>query len=103
MNSPQKKQEEVKAMTGKHFEVELPEEVLAGFGWQEAEVPYRVQEALVMELVRLDRLSEAQATEFLGLNRWELLETMSRYRVPVVRMSPEELKRELKTEIKGSA
>ena len=90
-------------MTGKHFEVELPEEILAGFGWQEAEVPRRVQEALVMELVRLDRLSEAQAAEFLGLNRWELLETMGRHKVPAVRMSPEELKRELAAELKGGA
>jgi hypothetical protein len=84
----------------KHFEVDLPEEVLAGFGWQEAEVPHRVREALVMELVRLDRLSEAQAAAYLGLNRWELLETMGRYRVPAIRMSPEELKQELAVEIK---
>jgi hypothetical protein len=84
----------------KHFEVELPEEVVDGFGWQESEVPRRVREARVMELVRLDRLSEAQAAEVLGLNRWELLETMGRYRVPAIRMNHEELKRELATEIK---
>lgn len=89
-------------MAGKHFEVELPEEVLTGFGWQEAEVPHRVREALVMELVRLDRLSEAQAAEFLGLNRWELLETMGRYRVPAIRISAEELRQELTVEIKRS-
>ena len=87
-------------MADRHFSVELPEDVLAGFGWQEAEVPYRVREALVMELVRLGRLSEARAAEFLGLNRWELLDTMGRYRVPVIRMSPDELGRELQTEIK---
>jgi hypothetical protein len=38
----------------KQFEVELPEAVLACFGWQEAEVPRKVREALVMELLRLD-------------------------------------------------
>jgi len=37
-------------MAGKHFDVELPEDVVAAFGWQEAEVPHRVREALVMEL-----------------------------------------------------
>jgi len=84
----------------KHFEVELPEEVLAGFGWQESEVPGRVREALVMELIRLDQISEAQAAEFLGLNRWDLLEVMGRYRIPAIRMSPEELKQELRVEIK---
>lgn len=87
-------------MNDKHFEVELPEAVLTGFGWQEAEVPQRVREALVMELLRLDRLSEAEAAGFLGLNRHELLDTMGRYQVPVIQMSPEELQEELATEIK---
>jgi hypothetical protein len=27
-------------MADKRFEVELPEEVLGGFGWQDADVPY---------------------------------------------------------------
>jgi predicted HTH domain antitoxin len=84
----------------RHFKVKLPEEVLTGFGWQESEVPRRVREALIMELVRLDRVSEAQAAEFLGLDRWEFLEVMGHYRVPAIRMNPEELKQELTMEIK---
>jgi Uncharacterised protein family (UPF0175) len=84
----------------KRFEVELPEEVLACFGWQEAEVPRKVREALVMELLRLDQLSEAQVAALLHLDRWDLLEMMGRYRVPAVRMSPDELKRELTHEIR---
>lgn len=87
-------------MNEKHFEVELPEAVLTGFGWQEAEVPQRVREALVMELLRLDRLSEAEAAGFLGLNRHELLDTMGRYQVSALQMNPEELKEELSMEIK---
>ena len=79
----------------KRFEVELPEEVLACFGWQDAEVPRKVREALVMELLRLDQLSEAQAAALLHLDRWDLLDVMGHYRVPAVRMSPDELKREL--------
>ena len=35
-------------MAERRFEVELPEEVLAGFGWRDAEVPYRLREALVV-------------------------------------------------------
>ena len=66
-------------MVDKRFEVELPEAVLAGFGWQETEVPRKVREALVMELLRRDQLSEAQAAGLLRLNRWELLEVMERY------------------------
>lgn len=87
-------------MADKRFEVELPEEVLAAFGWQEAQVPQKLREAIVMELLRLDRISEAQAAELLHLNRWDLLDTMGRYRVPAIRMSPEELRQELGQEIK---
>ncbi len=86
-------------MAEKRFEVDLPDEVLAGFGWQAEEVPSKLREALVMELLRLDRLSEAQAAELLCLDRWELLDVMGRYRVPAVRMSLEELRRELAKEM----
>jgi hypothetical protein len=84
----------------KRFEVELPEEVLAGFGWQEIDVPRRVREALVMELLRRDQLSEAQAAALLQFDRWELLDIMGRYQVPAIRMTPEELKRELAQDIR---
>jgi hypothetical protein len=87
-------------MADKRFEVELPEEVLAGFDWQETDVPRRVREALVMELLRRDQLSEAQAAALLQLDRWELLDIMGRYQVPAIRMTPEELKRELAQDIR---
>ena len=83
----------------KRFEVELPEEVLAAFGWQDAEVPQKLREAVVMESLRLDRISEAQAAAFLTLDRWELLDTMGRYQVPAIRMTPADLKRELAQEL----
>ena len=86
----------------KNFHVSLPPEVVCGFGWEDSEVPRGVREALVMDLLRLDRLSEAQAAEILGLVRVELLELMSRYDVPAVRMSLQELDRELATEVKSS-
>jgi hypothetical protein len=86
-------------MTEKLFEISLPEEVLAGFGWEEAEVPGKLREALVMELLRRDDITEAQAAELLQLDRWDLLETMRRYQVSAIRMGPEELKRELTQEI----
>ncbi len=87
-------------MAEKDFSVSLPPEVVGGFGWDEAEVPSRVREALVMDLLRLDRMSEAQALAILNLARWELLELMGRYDVPAVRMTAEELDRELATEVK---
>ncbi len=84
-------------MADKNFHVSLPPEVVGGFGWEDSEVPRRVREALVMDLLRLDRLSEGQAANILGLARWELLELMGRYDVPAVRMRIEELDRELAT------
>jgi hypothetical protein len=86
-------------MAEKRFEVDLPDEVLAGFGWQEEEVPFRLRETLVMELLRLDQLSEPEAAALLNLDRGELLEVMGRYRVPAVRMSLEELRREVAKEV----
>jgi hypothetical protein len=87
-------------MADKHFEIELPEEVLAGFGWHDAEVPHKVREALVMDLLRLDQISEAQAVALLHVDRWDLLETMGRYRIPAVRLSQDELKHELTQELR---
>jgi hypothetical protein len=90
----------ISAVADKDFHVSLPPEVVGGFGWDDSEVPLRVREALVMDLVRRDQLSEAQAARILGLERGELLEMMGRYDVPAVRMSFDELDRELSTEIK---
>ena len=87
-------------MGKKRFEVDLPDEVLSGFGWQEGEVSRKVLETLVMELLRRDQLSESEAAVLLHLNRWEILEVMGRYRVPAIRMSPEELKHELAQNIR---
>lgn len=87
-------------MADKRFEVELPEEVLVGFVWPDMEVPRQVWEVLIMELLRRDQLSEAQAAALLHLDRWEILEVMGRYRVPAIRISQKDLKRELAQDVK---
>lgn len=83
----------------KHFDVALPEEVLAGLGWHEADVPRNLREMVVMELLRRDHISETQAAALLQLDRWELLEVMGRYQVPAMRMTREELHRELTQDV----
>lgn len=85
------------------FVVSLPEDLLVGFGLGESEVSERVREALVMDLLRLDRLSEGQAADILGLSRWELLDLMGRYRVSAIRIGPEELQRELAEGVRRTA
>lgn len=87
----------------KRFVVSLPEELFAGFGGSESEVSERVREALVMDLLRLDRLSEGQAAELLGRSRWELLDAMGRYQVPAIRIGSEELQRELAKGVRRTA
>ncbi len=72
-------------MAAKRFEVELPEEVVAGFGWEDAEAPERMRETAIMELLRRDVISEAEAAHHLQLNRWELLDMMGVYQVPAIR------------------
>jgi len=84
----------------KQFNVALSDQILTGFGWHDSEVPSRVKEALVTELLRLDRLSEAEAAEALNLDRWELLEVMGLYGIPAIHLTPEELRSELGEEIK---
>lgn len=93
---------EVALMVEKTFSVTLPDCVLPGFGWQEAEAPHGIREALVMELLRLDRISEAEAAESLDLDRWELIDVMGRYRVPSIRVTPEELRDDLAQSIQDA-
>ncbi len=87
-------------MVDKHFDVVLPEEVVAGFGWIEGEVSTRVREALVMELLRQHVISQGKAAELLQLNRWDLFEVMGRYKVPAIDLTPEELQHELTKDLK---
>jgi len=82
------------------FELSLSDELLNELVWQESEVPSRVRETLVMDLLRLDRVSEAQAAELLGLDRWALLEVMGRYEVPAIRLKPDDIKQDLFRAIK---
>ena len=79
----------------KRYEVSLPDELLAEFGWPEAEVPARVREALIMDLLRLDRISEPEAAGLLELDRWALLDVMGRYEVPAITLTADELRKEL--------
>jgi len=78
----------------KRFEISLPDELLAELGWPDAEVSDRVQETLVMELLRLGRISEGYAAELLDLDRWTLRDVMASYDIPAIRMTAEEAKQE---------
>ena len=86
----------------RNYTVTLPDFILTSFGWNESETPSRIREALVMELLRMDRITEADAALALDLDRWALLDLMGTHQVPAVGITPEELATELSTSIEGS-
>jgi len=83
----------------KRFVVDLPEEVVEWFGWKDAEVPSRMREAMIMELLRRHVISQGKAAELLDLSRWDIFDVMGRYKVPAIDLTTEELKQELAKEI----
>ncbi|MBI2347622.1 MAG: UPF0175 family protein [Deltaproteobacteria bacterium] len=75
------------------LDLELPDELLGQL--REEEIEAKVKEALVMELLREHRLSQGKAAELLGVDRHRLFDLMTKYRVPVIDLTSEELKDEL--------
>jgi len=77
-----------------HLDMELPDELFAQL--REEELERKVKEALVMEFLREHRLSQGKAAEILGIDRHELFDLMTNYRVPVIDVDTEELDNELR-------
>jgi predicted HTH domain antitoxin len=77
--------------------------VVEWFGWQDAEVPDRMREALVMELLRRHVISQGKAAALLKVSRWDIFDVMGRYQVPAIDLTTEELKQELAKETDFSA
>ncbi len=77
-----------------HVEFELPDEVTAQL--HEAEMAVKAKEALVMELLREHHISQGKAAEILGMSRHDLFDLMTKYQVPVIDLTAEELDAELR-------
>jgi predicted DNA-binding protein (UPF0251 family) len=79
----------------RHVDVrfELPDEVAPNL--RDEDLAAKAKEALTMELLREHELSQGTAAEVLGIDRHALFELMTKYRVPVIDMTPEELAEEL--------
>lgn len=74
--------------------LELPDEVAPNL--RDEDLTAKAKEALTMELLREHQISQGTAAAVLGINRHELFDLMTKYRVPVIDMTPEELAEELK-------
>lgn len=78
-----------------HLEFELPDEVAAQL--REEDMALKAKEALVMELLREHHVSQGKAAEILDISRHELFDLMTKYQVPVIDLTEEELAAELNT------
>lgn len=82
------------------LDFELPDELFTQL--REEEIETKVKESLVMELLREHRLSQGKAADLLGLDRDQLFDLMAKYRIPVIDLTPEELKSELQKSLPRS-
>jgi predicted DNA-binding protein (UPF0251 family) len=73
---------------------ELPDEVAPNL--RDEDLTAKAKEAFTMELLREHELSQGKAAELLGIDRHELFALMTKYRVPVIDMTPQELAEDLK-------
>jgi hypothetical protein len=60
---------------------DLPDDLVERLGSSE-EAAARAKEALVLQLLREGEISQGSAAELLGLNRWEIIDLMSRHEIP---------------------
>src|ERR671923_103602 len=79
----------------RHVDVkfELPDEVAPNL--RDEDLSAKAKEALTMELLREHEISQGTAATLLGIDRHDLFDLMTKYRVPVIDMTPEELAEEL--------
>lgn len=76
-----------------NVELELPEELLAALRVED--LTSKAKEALVLELLREHRISQGKAADLLNLSRDELFPLMTKYQVPAIDLTDEELGQEL--------
>jgi predicted HTH domain antitoxin len=76
------------------FPIELPEELVDLLGSPQA-VSAKAREALVLELLREERISQGQAARLLSVTRWQIIQLMGQYRIPSGPETAEDIRQEL--------
>jgi predicted HTH domain antitoxin len=94
MSRPPRYEKEAVMPRQLHLTLELPDEVVKHIPAKE--LAEKAKESLVMELLREHQVSQGKASEILGMSRYDLFDLMSKYRIPVIDLTPEELEVELK-------
>jgi len=80
--------------TLKSVSIEFPEEIVDLYG--EEELKSSIRKWSVLELVKNGKISSGKAAEILGMTKWDFMELMSEYDIPMVNFSPEELEKQAK-------
>ncbi len=80
----------------KPLTIELPPELLELLGSEE-EARREAKVALVLDLVRRDKVSRAKAAELLEISLWDFPALLAQYRIPWFDYSAEDLQRDLRT------
>ena len=78
----------------KSVSIEFPEEVIELYG--EEELKNSVRKWSILELVKNVKLSSGKAAEILGMTKWDFMELMSEYDIPMANFPPEELEKQAK-------
>ena len=81
-------------MATRTLSVELPEELVALLGSPEAAAA-KAKEALVLELLREDRIGQGNAARLLGISRWKILDLIARHRISSGPETAEEMRQEV--------
>lgn len=78
----------------KSVSIEFPEEVVDLYG--EEELKSSIRKWSVLELAKNGKISSGKSAEILGMTKWDFMELMSEYDIPMVNFSPEELEKQAK-------
>ena len=79
----------------KTLTIQFPDLIIELLGLSPEELEESLKKMIVLELVRKGRLSSGKAAELLGMSRWEFMDLMTEYNVPMTDLTSEELDEQL--------
>lgn len=78
-----------------NLNIKLPKSWLVFFDSRE-KIEEEIRMVIVLEWVRLHKISQGKGAELLGMNRWDFFDLMTEHKIPAIDISPDELDEDLK-------
>ncbi len=75
--------------------LEIPEEILISLKETPSELSRDIRMLAAVKLYEMGKLSSGRAAQLAGIPRVSFLQSLSRYGVSIISLTPEELKRDL--------